>query len=212
MNQVFYNAIKFPARLAATWSAPACRQAGQAGVRAPRLPKIPTKNEEPGTFFNGSPGFTLVELMIAVAIFALAVSGAIGVYVTCQQMWHRTSLGMLANRDVNSAMSRIVYGVGSNSGLRAAASVAISSNANGWSLTCSNKFDGAKTIVFNAQASNIYWLDSVSQSSRICDHVSSAVVSKNASGVNLQLEILRQDGRFTTTNRLSTFVLMRNRE
>lgn len=156
-------------------------------------------------------GFTLIELMIAVAIFGLAVSGAIGVFILCQKMWHATSLSMLTNRDCNFAISRLIYGLGTNSGLRAAATVTISSNANGWSLTCSNKFDGVKSIDFNKQASNIYWVDSVNQSSRLCDHVSSAVLATNAAGVNIQLTLLRNEGRFTSTNQISTFVLMRNR-
>ena len=157
-------------------------------------------------------GFTLIELMLAVAIFGLVMSGAIGVYVMCQKMWHATSLSMQTSRDCNLAMSRLIYGTGSNSGLRAAAVITISSNANGWSIACSNKFDGAKAIDFNNQASNIYWVDGINQSSLICDHVSSAVVSTNAAGLNIQLTLLRKDGRFTSTNQISTFVLMRNRK
>ena len=156
-------------------------------------------------------GFTLIELMIAVAIFGLAMSGAIGAYIMCQKMWHATSLSMQTNRDCNLALSRLIYGIGSNSGLREAVSVTINSNATGWSIACSNKFDGAKEIVFNNQASNIYWVDGVNQSSRICDHVSSAVVSTNAAGVNIQLTLLRKDGQFVSTNQVSTFVLMRNK-
>lgn len=157
-------------------------------------------------------GFTLIEMMIAVALFGLAMGGAIGVYVMCQKMWHATSLSMLTQRDAHFALLRLVYGMGTNSGLRAAATVAISSNAQGWRLTCSNKFDGAKSIDFHKQASNIYWVDSVSQSNRLCDHVSSAVVSTNTAGVNIRLTLLRTEGRFTSTNQVSTFVLMRNRE
>ena len=156
-------------------------------------------------------GFTLIELMIAVAIFGLVMSGAIGVYIMSQKMWVATSLSMQANRDGNLAMSRLIYGTGSNSGLRAAAAIDITSNAHGWCLAYSNKFDGAKALVFNQQASNIYWLDGVNQSSRICDHVSSAVVLTNAVGVYIQLGLRRQSGRFQATNQISTFVLLRNR-
>jgi len=156
-------------------------------------------------------GFTLIEMMIAVAIFGLVMSGAIGVYIMSQKMWGATSLSMQTNRDCNLAMSRLIYGTGSNSGLRAAAAITITSNANGWHVACSNKFDGAKAIDFNKQASNIYWVDGVNQSSRICEHVSSAVVSTNASGVYIRLGLLRQSGRFSATNQISTFVLLRNR-
>ena len=169
------------------------------------------KNKEPGTFLNGSLGFTLIELMIVVALFSLAMAGSIGIYVMCQKMWHATSLSMLTNRDCNYTISKLVYGVETNSGLRSAAIATITSNSGGWRITCSNQFDGAKCIDYHRQASNIYWVDSISQSSRICDHVASAVVSTNITGVNIQLTLLRREGQFTATNRISTFVLMRNR-
>lgn len=73
-------------------------------------------------------GFTLVELMIVVAIFGLAMSAAIGIFIMCQKMWHTTSLTMLANRECNMAMSRLVYGVGSNSGLRSASTLILQTN------------------------------------------------------------------------------------
>jgi hypothetical protein len=150
--------------------------------------------------------------MIAMTLFSLAVGGALGVFIMCQQMWHTTELGMQTTREANLAMSRLVYGVGINSGLRAASTVAISSNANGWSLACSNKFDGAKTITYNRPASNIYWIDGVNQSSPIAEHVSAAVVSTGAAGVNIRLSVLQRDGRFTATNQISSFVTMRNRQ
>lgn len=129
-----------------------------------------------------SKGFTLVELMITTGLFGLTMAGAIGVYVMCQKMWQATSLGMGASRDGNLALSRLVYGAGSNNGLRAASSI-VYEDMNGqwtgtghvyppapgdkdhflnsgspdgsWRITYSNAVDGARCIDFNKVASNI---------------------------------------------------------
>ncbi len=161
--------------------------------------------------YKSKLGFSILELMIATALFGLAMGAAIGVYIMCQKIWHATSLSMQVAREGQTAFTRMVYGVGANEGLRAAAIVSISSNAHGWILISSNAFDGVKQINYNKQASNIFWIDSINQSSRICAHVVSANVATNLFGVNFQLSLFRQAGRFTATNQISTFVRMRNK-
>ena len=204
-------------------------------------------------------GFTLIELMIAVAIFGLVMSGAIGVYIMCQKMWHATSLSMLTNRDGNMAMSRLVYGVGANSGLRSASTIALQTNNvyghpypfadtnkywetgdeppaasdplhyahvgcgygsdGSWRLVISNVVDGVHCIDYNSKMRNILFCPDTNQTTTarsqrilICNYVSDAVVSTNASGVNIRLALIRKDGLFTSSNQISSFVLMRNRK
>lgn len=210
-----------------------------------------SRHKESGTFFNGSLGFTLAELMIALTIFGMTMGGAISVYIMCQKLWHATSLGMTTSRDSSMALSRLVYGIGSNNGLRTAASISVEnmkgmwtgtghvyppapgdkdhflnngSPDGSWRIISSNAFDGVRCIDFNKVASNIIvWAEpqggpsapgSVSERETrqlICNYVSAAVVSTNASGVSIQLTILRQEGRYTATNQISTFVKRRNR-
>lgn len=202
------------------------------------------------TFHISSKGFTLVELMVAAAMFGLTMAGAISVFVMCQKLWHATSLGMATGRDGNMALSRLVYGVGSNNGLRTAASVvyedmkgmwtgtdhvyppAPGDSAHflnpglpdgSWRIICSNAFDGGRCIDFNKVASNIVvWAEpqggpltpgSVPERETrqlICNYVSDAFVSNNASGVTIQLTVIQSRGRYTSTNRISTFIKRRN--
>lgn len=89
-----------------------------------------TQNKEPGTFGNDYRGFTLVELMIAVGLFSLVIAGSLGVYIMCQRMWCATSLSMDTSRMASLAIERMVYGVGTNSGLRAAATASIAVDTN----------------------------------------------------------------------------------
>ncbi|MBU4200128.1 MAG: prepilin-type N-terminal cleavage/methylation domain-containing protein [Verrucomicrobia bacterium] len=191
-------------------------------------------------------GFTLIELMIASVLFGLAMAGATSVYIMCQKMWHATSLSMTVNRECDLAMSRLVYGIGTNNGLRTASSIKYENKKGmwtgtdhvyppapgdpahflnpgspdgSWRITCSNAFDGERWIDFNKEASNIVlWVEEpLSAPHRetrqlICNYVSAAVVATNASGVNIRLTLLRKEGRLTSTNQMSTFVLMRNRK
>jgi len=142
----------------------------------------PAKDKKPGTSFRGMRGFTLVELMIATAMFGLVMGGAIGVYVMCQKMWQATSLGMASNREGSLALARLVYGVGADNGLRTAASISVTNmkgmwtgtdhvyppapgdsahflnpglSDGSWRITSSNAFDGERCIDFNKTASNI---------------------------------------------------------
>lgn len=202
-------------------------------------------------------GFTLVELMIAAALFGLAVSGALGVFILCQKMWHATALGMQTHRDSNLAMSRMIYSLGTNFGLRSAGTVLLQTNAYGhpypfadsnqywennisppaaadpshyahvgcaygcdgsWRLVVSNELDGVSCIDYNAKMRNLLFCPDTNQTTAarqnrqlICNYVAAAAVATNLAGVNLQLTVLRRDGRFTATNTVSTFVLMRNR-
>lgn len=68
-------------------------------------------------------GFTLVEVMIAVALFSLVVAGSAGVYIMCQKFWHATTLNIQTTEMTRKALSWIINGNGTNAGLREASRV-----------------------------------------------------------------------------------------
>src|SRR5450830_1592265 len=82
--------------------------------------------------------FTLLELMIAVGLFGLVMAGSLGVYIMCQRLWRATSLNMDTSRMASLAIQRIVYGVGTNSGLRSATASFFSVDTNQHNSTSSN--------------------------------------------------------------------------
>lgn len=73
-------------------------------------------------------GFTLVEMMISAALFGLVTAGSLGVYIMCQKLWVATTLSTDTARIANLAIERMLYGVGTNNGLRSAASIQIDTN------------------------------------------------------------------------------------
>ena len=78
--------------------------------------------------YNRKQGFTLVEAMIAVALFGLVVAATIDVFIMCQKLWHATSLDMEMVHASDIALARMVAGLDTNSGLREARMVTIYTN------------------------------------------------------------------------------------
>ena len=137
----------------------------------------------------GRTGFTLIELMIAVGLFSLVIAGSLGVYIMCQRMWRSTSLSMDTSHMASLAIQRLVNGVGTNSGLRAAASISVNTNVhkdscsyflNYWDTTTNsppaanndsyNTFcswntdnDGSWRIVMSNAFDGVKWIDYVKQ-------------------------------------------------
>ena len=75
--------------------------------------------------------FTLLEVMIATALFGLVVAGTIEVYIMCNKLWHVTSLSMQTTRESSLALSRVIYGMETNNGLRSAAMITLNTNVHG---------------------------------------------------------------------------------
>lgn len=67
--------------------------------------------------------------MIATALFGLVVAGTISVYIMCNKVWHATALNMQVVRESSLALSRIVYGLETNSGLRTVSMIRLNTNS-----------------------------------------------------------------------------------
>lgn len=124
-------------------------------------------------------GYTLVELMIATSIFGLVMAGTFGVYLMCNKIWRSTALNMQAVRESSLALSRIVYGLETDGGLRTASMVALNTNFHGewdsikyWETgakppaatssvhyLASGSPDGSWRLVFSNAFVNTRWID-----------------------------------------------------
>ena len=68
-------------------------------------------------------GFSLIEVMVAVALFGLVVGGMIEVYIMCQKYWQASTLQMQMTQMADMSLLKMVFGTGTNSGLRQASSI-----------------------------------------------------------------------------------------
>lgn len=127
--------------------------------------------------------FTLIEIMMVVSLFLIIIAGTFSVYLTCQKSWYKTSLFMEATQESSIGLARMVYGLGTNGGLREAISVSLNTNAHGhytsvtshlpsseatnhyvhmayppdgsWRLTVTNYMGRATCYEYNRKASNV---------------------------------------------------------
>ncbi|MDO9542200.1 MAG: prepilin-type N-terminal cleavage/methylation domain-containing protein [Kiritimatiellia bacterium] len=155
--------------------------------------------------------FTLLEVMIASALFGLVVAGTFSVYIMCNKIWHSTSISMQTVRESNLALSRLVYGLETNSGLMAASMINVVpiAPAGSWHMTFSNTDDGVKYIDYNSQQSNIIW-SNTTMSRVVCKDVSSATATVNNVTVGIELTVWKKDGMFVASNTVNASVKMRN--
>ena len=80
-------------------------------------------------------GFTISELLIASSVSLIVLGVAMGVFINVMRSWHGVELRMQADRDVNMAMSRIVYGMGNRFGLRSASTATNIASGSGWTVS-----------------------------------------------------------------------------
>lgn len=99
-----------------------------------------SKHEQSVKMRMSARAFTLLETMIAVGLFGLMIAGSLGVYIMCLRMWRVTSLSIDTAQMANLAIERMVYGTGTNGGLRGAAMVTLDTNVGGHPYTITNDY------------------------------------------------------------------------
>ncbi|MCX7916405.1 MAG: prepilin-type N-terminal cleavage/methylation domain-containing protein, partial [Verrucomicrobiae bacterium] len=65
-------------------------------------------------------GFTLAEILVAVALASVVVAGTTSLFITFLRSYNNTTLMRNTATQASMGLERMVYGVGTNGGLRAA--------------------------------------------------------------------------------------------
>ena len=188
---------------------------------------------------TGKLGFTMTRLMVAAAIFSLVSAGVISLYLACQRVWYATTLNIHAAREVSMALNKIVYGMGTNLGMRSAIRVTLRTNCSSWRtdmeyplaatslshgiITPSTpdgswrmialNTNGTQWIDYNVKASNlVFWSAPNTPNSRlkIANYIAGAQVTTNSDGINITLTAMRQHGEMRGAYEASTFIKLRN--
>lgn len=154
-------------------------------------------------------GFTLAEMIVSMAISTGATAACLVLFVSFLRSYNTTTLMRTGSTRTSFALDRMVFGVGTNSGLREAFgdSLVISNmNGGGWRVTYSN----AATFYFQ------YIPDSkriVTETGKmICTNVVAATFSTNSltGGCQISITVAESQGGKTLTNTMGTVVEFRN--
>jgi prepilin-type N-terminal cleavage/methylation domain-containing protein len=164
---------------------------------------MPTRRRSAG-------GFTLVEMAMSIAIVTIVTVGAFNVFVSFLRSYNTSTLMRTAAGRASTGVERMVYGVGTNIGLREAGSLSVTvtySNTTDWTLTYSNTTDSAvKFFKYSTSKKSITdWAGKT-----ICTNVISSTATDLTTGCQITLSVTESSGGRVMTNSATTFVQFRN--
>jgi hypothetical protein len=153
-------------------------------------------------------GFTLAEMAMSMAIITVVTVGLFDVFTFFLRSYNATTLMSTAAGRASSGIERMVYGVGTNIGLREAGSTTVGvAYTNGWVLTFTNLTDSAqKSFTYSSSKQMITdWAGKL-----ICTNVVSSTVTDYTSGCQITVSVAETGGGRVITNSVTTFVDFRN--
>ena len=152
-------------------------------------------------------GFTLLEMLITVAISGSVFVAILSVYLSCIQSWNRTTLSLNTTEEASTCLDKMIYGVGTGLGLRASYSATNLGTASSWQLRSSNynevasyNYNPAETTVSFSNASGS-WV--------IGTNIIASTLTSTVNSVAVALTVLKTDGRYSESNTVRTFVKLR---
>jgi type II secretory pathway pseudopilin PulG len=156
---------------------------------------------------KGSDGFTLVELSVSTAIAILVVAGTLSVFISFLRSYNNTTLMRNTSSRASLGLERMVYGIGTNDGLRetSADSVTTSYASGGWKLSYTNS---SANLYFQYTTNTLSIKDQAGKN--ICTNVISSMMSNYTSGCRIWVTVSEKAGGRSYTNTVSTFVQFRN--
>jgi prepilin-type N-terminal cleavage/methylation domain-containing protein len=154
---------------------------------------------------RAASGFTLVEMLISVAVLTVVIVGTFNVFVQNLRSYNASTLMRTSATRASLALDRMVYGVGTNIGLREVpkASVTISNvSSTFWRLSFTN------SAYFQWSSANKCITDQSGKS--IGTNIVTSTLGTNGSGCTISLSVAESGGGRTITNTMTTFVQFRN--
>ena len=163
-------------------------------------------------------GFTLTELMMAIAVFGLLMAGATGTFSIGVRTWRTSAAGMDASCQASTVLSRIAYGVGDRCGLRAAfAPITAASDDSGWTITYSVpagtsgtareedrlRYDSGTQTIAHQGGSNGVW-------NVIGKNVLASTISATSADVTVMIRSTAIVGNCGTVNEKTSAITFRN--
>lgn len=149
-------------------------------------------------------GFTLVEVMVSVFIVMLTLAAALALFISYRHTWVVASLAQATSSETSGGLERIVYGVGTNAGLREAmfSTVAASYPAGGWRLD----YNTNRFLAYNPATTDI-----VDENGFVvCEDILTSGLILTNNGCEVSITTQGQGGGRTATNMMTSFIQFRN--
>lgn len=153
-------------------------------------------------------GFTIIELLISMAIMLLVIGGALAIYITCLTAWKEGSVQIVLQRGGSIATEKMVRGVDGTNGIREASSATSSTNA----ITYTSGIDGKERKFYLSNGK--IWHDpdtsAVGTDPSIAENVTGLRFAVNDSVVTIELSLAGKVIDKDINVDLSTQVKLRN--
>ncbi len=160
---------------------------------------------------RGRRGYTLTEVLLASSVSVTIVALTVGLYLGIFKSWRGMDQRMQADREVNIALSRMVYGMGDRRGIRSASTVNLVTNtpSGGWTLTYAVPLDVPQTnsIVYSKTANSLVFSPG---SLLLGTNISLAAVSLQANSLIVTLRVDRVQGPLKARREVASRIAWRN--
>jgi len=160
---------------------------------------------------RGRRGYTLTEVLLASSVSVTIVALTVGLYLGIFKSWRGMDQRMQADREVNIALSRMVYGMGERRGIRSASNVNLVTNtpSGGWTLTYAVPLDVPQTnsIVYSKTASSLVFSPG---SLVLGTNITLAAVSLQANSLIVTLRVDRVQGPLKARREVASRIAWRN--
>jgi Tfp pilus assembly protein PilW len=153
---------------------------------------------------RSSGGFTLVEMCISMGILTLLTVAMFNVFWQVCKTYNETSLMSVTAKQSSMGLERMVYGVGTNDGLREAqaSTVTTTSTSSNWVLS----YNTSLSFTYTTNTHAI-----VDQSGKcIVSNLVSSTLTNMTNGVQVSVSVAQSCGGRSLTNTMATFVQFRN--
>lgn len=146
----------------------------------------------------------MAEVLVAVAIASVVVAGTTSLFITFLRSYNNTTLMRNAATRASMGLERMVYGVGTNGGLRAASSgsITISFPSGGWRI----QYRTNVWFQYSPAAQRIF--DHTGKT--ICTNVIASSVQFFTNSCSISVTVAEMAGGRVQTNTMRSLVQFRN--
>lgn len=159
--------------------------------------KTKTRSDETG-------GFTLVEMMVTIAISSVAIAGILSAFIACLRAENRGQTWMRADTKASLLVEQIIQGTAHTTGLRQfnRSDATLASRTSGWTFQDSS----TNGYIFNSDTQTLSDLSG----NTLAENVVNAAIEPIDNTFKLFIEVQESNGRDEATRSYTTMVQARN--